>query len=59
MSEPMEFLSSSVLVTGAILISQGECFIQNELSMNVSILDSREGITTFTVAVSQYVKSNS
>ena len=43
MSEPTKFLSSSALVTGAILISQGDCFIQNELAMNVSILESREG----------------
>lgn len=36
-SEPTDFLSSAVLVTGALLISQGDCFIQKEISMNVSI----------------------
>lgn len=37
-SKPTDFLSSAVLVTGAILISQGDCFIQKEFSMNVSIM---------------------
>lgn len=37
-SEPTNFLSSAVLVTGAILISQGDCFIQKDISMNVSIV---------------------
>lgn len=38
-SETTDFLSSSVLVTGAILISKGDCFIQKEFSMNVSITE--------------------
>ena len=37
MSEFTGFLSSPVLVTGAILISQGDCFIQGGLSLNISI----------------------
>jgi hypothetical protein len=40
MQECTEFLSSAVLVTGALLISQGDCFIRGHLFMNVSILEN-------------------
>ena len=39
MSEFTGFLSSPVLVTGAILVSQGDCFIQGGLSLSISILE--------------------
>jgi hypothetical protein len=40
MQQYTEFLSSAVLVTGALLISQGDCFIRGHLFMNVSILEN-------------------
>ena len=41
-SEFTDFLSSSELVTGALLISQGDCYIEGGLLMNVSLMESNE-----------------
>ena len=41
-SEFTDFLSSSELVIGALLISQGDCYIQGGLMMNVSIMENNE-----------------
>ena len=42
MSEPTDFLLSAVPVTGAILISGGDCAIHGRLSMNISIQEINE-----------------
>ena len=35
-----DFLSSAVVITGALLVSLGDCFVEGHLKMNISILET-------------------